>query len=92
MNRTLSEAASVLGIKPSALRSQLRELGVLLKDGTLAAPHIGAGHLFMDPRSRWNPTLGTYSHYAVVMVTEPGMAYLAKRLGIAITCTKDRAA
>lgn len=92
MNRNLNQAAAVLGIKPRDLRTQLRERGVLLHDGTLAAKHIGKGHLFMDPRSRWNPAIGTYSHYAVVMATEPGIAWLAQQLGITITCTKDRAA
>lgn len=44
----------------------------------------------MDPRSRWNPRLGQYTHYSVVMVTEAGISYLAKRLGVSITVTQHK--
>lgn len=90
MNRDLKAAAAVLGIRERDLRNHLRATGVLYPDGTLAAPYVGRGHLFMDPRSRWNPRLNAYTHYAVVMVTEAGIDWLAKRLGISITCTRDK--
>ena len=92
MNRTLDQAAHVLGLKPRDLRQRLRETRVLASDGTLAAPYVGRGHLYRDPRARWNRTLNTYSHYAVVMVTERGMAWLARRLGVAITITSEAGA
>lgn len=91
MNRTLDQAAAVLGIKPRALRKQLRELGVLNQLGELACKHRDKGQLYMDPRSRWNPAIRTYSHYAVVMATEQGIGWLAQQLGITVT-NKDQAA
>ena len=91
MNRTLDEAAAVLGIKPHALRKQLRELGVLTQMGELACKYRDKGHLYIDPRKRWNPSIGKYSHYAVVMATEQGMGWLAQQLGINVT-QKDAAA
>ena len=94
MNRDIRQAAAVLGIGEHALRDHLRQHQDVNRDGTLAAKHIGRGHLFMDPRSRWNPKIGKYAHYSVLMVTEDGIAWLAKRLGIAITVTlhKDNVA
>ncbi|MDG9855634.1 phage antirepressor KilAC domain-containing protein [Pseudomonas nitroreducens] len=90
MNRNIREAATVLGLGEHALRAHLRADKSLNKDGTLAAQHIGKGHLFMDPRSRWNPKLQQYMHYSVVMVTEAGIDWLAKRLGISITVTQHK--
>lgn len=90
MNRNLTQAAAVLGIKPRALRMQLRERGVITADGTLAAPYVGKGHLYMDPRSRWNPSINTYSHYAVLMATERGIGWLAELLGITVTVTRQQ--
>lgn len=93
MNRTLDQAAAVLGIKPRTLRQQLRQLGVLNQAGELACQYIGRGHLFIDTRSRWNPSIRTYCHYGVVMATEAGISWLAKKLGIQITnMSKDAAA
>ncbi|MDP3848601.1 MAG: hypothetical protein Q8R10_19455 [Pseudomonas sp.] len=91
MNRTLDEAAAVLGIKPRALRKQLRGLGVLTQLGELACKYRDKGHLYIDPRSRWNPSIRQYSHYAVVMSTEQGLGWLAQQLGINVT-NKDAAA
>jgi hypothetical protein len=91
MNRTLDETAAVLGLKPRKLREQLRSLRVLTQSGDLASHHRGGGNLFSDPRSVQIGTTNRYKHYAVVMVTEAGVPWLAKKLGIAIT-HKDAAA
>ena len=90
MNRTIREAATVLDLGERTLRDRLRADKTLNKDGTLAAQHIGKGYLFMDPRSRWNPKLQQYVHYSVLMVTEAGIGWLAKRLGISITVTQHK--
>lgn len=90
MNRTIREAAAVLGLGERALRTRLRTEKVLNQDGTLAAQHIGKGHLFMDPRAHWNEKTGRYRHYSVVMVTEAGIDWLARRLGISITVTQHK--
>ena len=92
MNRTLDQAAAVLGIKPRNLRQRLRQLGILNHAGELACKYIGQGHLFIDTRSRWNPSINTYSHYGVVMCTEPGIGWLAKKLGIQVTNMSKEAA
>lgn len=84
MNRTLNEAAQVLGISENALRAFLREKGHLNKDGTLAARHIGGGNLFMEPRATLPSHLGFRKHYAVLKVTEKGIDWLAKQMGIEI--------
>lgn len=84
MNRTLDQAAAVLGQRPRAFRQQLRQHGVLTKHGQLACQHIGKGNLFIDTRSRWNPNIQAYSHYGVVMATESGISWLAKLLGIQV--------
>lgn len=91
MNRTLDQTAALLGLKPRAFRTRLRELGVLTSTGDLASTYRDRGHLFSDPRSRWNPTLRNYTHYAVVMVKESGVEWIAKKLNITIT-NKDAAA
>lgn len=91
MNRTLDQTAALLGLKPRAFRTRLRELGVLTSTGDLTSAHRDRGHLFSDPRSRWNPTLRNYTHYAVVMVKESGVEWIAKKLNITIT-KKDAAA
>ncbi|MGK8439041.1 hypothetical protein ACRS3X_17220 [Ectopseudomonas hydrolytica] len=94
MNRTVKEAAQVLGIAESRLRAHLRSINALNRDGTLAARHIGGGKLFMDPRVTEPKRLGIRKHYAVLMVTEAGIDWLAKQLGIEITevPAKDSAA
>ena len=94
MNRTVKEAAQVLGIAESQLRAHLRAINALNRDGTLAARHIGGGKLFMDPRVTEPKRLGIRKHYAVLMVTEAGIDWLAKQLGIDITevPAKDSAA
>lgn len=91
MNRTLDQTAALLGLKPRAFRTRLRELGVLNSSGDLASAHRERGYLFSDPRSRWNPTLHNYAHYSVVLVKEVGVEWIAKKLDIAIT-KKDAAA
>lgn len=83
MHRTIREAAQVLGVAESALREHLRKTKALNHDGTLAARHIGGGKLFMDPRVA-NPKPGFRKHYAVLMVTEAGIDWLAKQMGIEI--------
>jgi phage antirepressor YoqD-like protein len=93
MNRTLDETAAMLDLKPRKFREQLRALRVLTQSGDLATQHHDRGYLFSDPRSRWNNNIRGYSHYAVVMVTEGGVDWLAKQLGIGIkTYNKDAAA
>lgn len=84
MNRTLNQAAQVLGIRESALRAWLREQGHLNKDGTLASRHIGGGNLFMEPRVTEPKNLGHRKHYVVLKVTEAGIDWLAKQMCIAI--------
>jgi hypothetical protein len=84
MNRTLNQAAQVLGIRETALRAWLRDQGHLNKDGTLAAKHVGAGNLFMEPRVTQPKQLGYRKHYAVLMVTERGIDWLAAQMGIEI--------
>lgn len=84
MNRTLNQAAQVLGIRETALRAWLRDQGHLNKDGTLAAKHIGGGKLFMEPRVTQPKQLGHRKHYAVLMVTERGIDWLAAQMGIEI--------
>ncbi|MNN40872.1 hypothetical protein D3C81_1549610 [compost metagenome] len=91
MNRTLDQTAAVLGLKPRAFRTRLRELGILNSSNDLASQYRDQGRLFSDPRVRWNPTIGQPVHYAVVMVKEDGVDWLAKKLGITIT-NKDAAA
>ncbi|RMO12223.1 hypothetical protein ALQ47_00241 [Pseudomonas cichorii] len=92
MNRNLDATAAVLGIKPRALRKRLRELGILTHTGDLASKYRDQGYLYSDPRSRYNEAIRAYSHYAVVMVKEAGIPWLAKQLGITINEKKDTAA
>lgn len=84
MNRTLTEAAQVLGVRPTAVRAFLREKGHLNKDGSLAARHINGGNLYMEARATQPKHLGYRKHYAVVKVTEQGIDWLAKQMGIEI--------
>ncbi|QIQ74197.1 hypothetical protein ALP74_01328 [Pseudomonas coronafaciens pv. garcae] len=91
MNRTLDATATILGIKPRTFRAKLREIGVLTQAGELAPKHRDQGYLYVDSRSRWNKNIHAYSHYAVVMVKETGVTWLADQLGIT-TMKKDAAA
>ena len=91
MNRTLDETAAVLGLKPRAFRTRLRELGILNSSGDLASQHRDRGYLFSDPRTTLIPSLNKCRHYSVVMVKDDGVTWLAKKLGITIT-HKDAAA
>ena len=49
MNRTLDQTAAVLGLKPRAFRTRLRELRILANEGDLASHHRDRGYLFSDP-------------------------------------------
>lgn len=91
MNRTLDQTAAVLGLKPRAFRTRLRELRILTTTGDLASHHRDRGHLYSDPRSVQIGKTNRYRHYAVVMVKESGVDWLAKKLNITIT-HKDAAA
>lgn len=90
MNRTLDQAAAVLGIGPRKLRRRLREIGVIDHEGTLAPAYRDKGHLYVDTRQRWNASIGSWTSYGVVMSTERGIEWLAGQLGITIT-RKDAA-
>ncbi|MCY1287528.1 hypothetical protein D9M70_365250 [compost metagenome] len=93
MNRTLDQAAAVLGQKPRAFRKRLRAEGILTQLGELACKHRDKGHLYTDTRQRWNPAIKGWSYYGVVMVTEQGIGWLAQQLGITVTQpNKDAAA
>lgn len=94
MNRDLTAAAAVLGITRNRLRDQLRAQGVLNHKGELISSPRIEGRLFTDTRSRWNPSIGRYTHYGVVMATEAGIGWLAELLDITVTITqhKDAAA
>lgn len=93
MNRDLDQAAALLGIKPRRFRQQLRDLGVLTTAGELASKHRDKGTFYVDARSRWHPKFQRYVHYGVVMVSEPGITWLTKELGISVTqYNKDAAA
>ena len=91
MNRTLDQTAAVLGLKPRAFRTRLRELRILTNEGDLASHHRDRGYLFSDPRSIQIGKSNQHRHYAVVMVKEEGIEWLAKKLGIIIN-KKDAAA
>lgn len=84
MNRTLDQTAALFGIKPRSFRKALREIRILTSTGDLASQYRTSGHLFSDPRSV-QVAPNRLKHYAVVMVTENGVQWLAKKLGIAIT-------
>lgn len=90
-NRTLDETAALLGLKPRAFRTRLRELGILNSSGDLASRYRDRGYLFSDPRITLIPPHHKPRHYSVVMVKEDGVDWLAKKLGITIT-KKDAAA
>lgn len=93
MNRTLNATAALLGLKPRTFRKRLREIGILTQSGELASKHRDRGYLYVDARSRWNPSINTFSHYSVVIVKEKGVAWLAKQLGIEVTQqSKDKVA
>lgn len=87
MNRTIRQAALVLGIAEPALRKHLRDTKAVNRDGTLAARHHNGGKLFMEPRvTQVKPAnrAPITKHYAVLMVTEAGIDWLAAQMGIEI--------
>lgn len=81
MNRTLDETAALLGIKPRTFRKRLRELRILTSAGELASPYRDGDYLYSDTRSFYNAAIHQYQAYAVVMVKEPGVQFLAQKLG-----------
>lgn len=91
MNRTLDQTAALLGLKARTFRSNLRDLRILMRNGDLSSHHRDGGYLFSDPRSVQIGNTRRLKHYAVVMVTEAGVQWLAKKLEIVIT-DKDAAA
>ena len=80
MNRDLKQAAAVLGMGPRKLRDQLRERGIINHQGELACRYRDKGHLYIETRSRWNKSINGWTHYAAVMATEAGIAWLAEQL------------
>lgn len=80
MHRNVDQAAAVLGLKPSTLRQRLRELGVLNQMGELACKYREGPYFFVETRQRWNPHFNSYAYYGVVMVTEAGVGWLARKL------------
>jgi hypothetical protein len=90
MNRNLKATAAVLGIRERELRAKLRELKLIANDGTLLKSDRIEGRVFLDTRSRWNPTLRMYQHYGVIMTTEAGVSWLAEKLGITVTTTRKK--
>ena len=91
MNRTLDQAAAVLGIGPRKLRKRLRDMGVIDHQGALACAYRDKGLLYTDTRQRWNPAIGSWVSYGVIMATERGVEWLAVKLGITVA-KKERAA
>ncbi|MDT4806977.1 hypothetical protein FQZ97_398170 [compost metagenome] len=84
MHRDPDATAALLGQRPRKFRQRLRALGILTQSGELACKHREGGYLFTRTKSRWNRNIGAWTHYGVVMVTEKGVAWLAKQLGIQI--------
>lgn len=84
MHRDVNQAAAVLGLKPGHLRKKLRELGVISQMGELASKHREGPNFFVQTRQRWNPNINSYVYYGVVMVTEAGIGWLARRLAIEV--------
>lgn len=91
MNRTLDQTAALLGLKPRTFRTRLRELRILTNDGDLASHHRDRGYLFSDPRSVQIGNTNRYRHYAVVIVKDEGVVWIARKLNITFT-HKDAAA
>ncbi|MFT0212860.1 hypothetical protein VQ643_09615 [Pseudomonas sp. F1_0610] len=84
MHRDVNSAAAVLGLKPSVLRKKLRELGVISNNNELQCKFRGSPYFFTDTRQRWNEYIQAYSYYGVIMVTEKGIAWIAKKMIINI--------
>lgn len=87
MSHDLNYAAAILNTGPHRLRKQLRTLGVLTAQGELAPAHRGGKLFAVDTRQRWSEHFRRYIHYGVIQVTDDGIAWLAKQLGIRITTT-----
>lgn len=84
MHRNLDQVAAVLGVKPGQLRKKLREMGVINPAGELACKHRGGPNFFVQVRQRWNPCINGYVYYGVVMATEAGVGWLARKLGLEV--------
>lgn len=84
MSHDIPSAAAILGIGPRKLRNFLHEVGVTAPDGSLTTAHRGAGRFEVSTRAWWSYSLQKNVHYAVVVVTEAGIAWLANKLGIPV--------
>lgn len=84
MHRDINQAAALLSLKPHHLRKKLRDIGVLTQIGELHCRHRQGTNFFVQTRSRWNPSIQSYSHYGVVMITENGIAWVAQQMAIQI--------
>lgn len=84
MHRDINQAAALLGLKSNHLRKKMRDIGVLTQIGELHCKHREGKNFFVQPRSRWNTSIQSYSHYGVVMITENGIAWIAQQLAIQI--------
>ncbi len=81
MNRDLTTAAATLGVGPRRLRQKLRDMGVITKSGDLACAYRSGPRFVVETRQRWNDTLSQWVHYPIILVTEPGIEWLASTLG-----------
>lgn len=87
MSRDINATAALLGIGPHKLRAHLKEWGALTKDGELSSTERARHRFTVDSRQRWSAQVGRYVYYAVVMVTDEGVAWLASKLGKAVIIT-----
>lgn len=85
MNRTLKQAAALLGKPQRAIREHLRSIGAIYHDGTVTPRYHGRSLIYCDVRQRWVPQRGQYESYGVLMVTEAGFTWLAGELGVPVT-------
>ena len=90
MNRTVSQAAAILNRPARQLFSELRTLKIINQQRELISSQRQQGRFYTDARARWNPSINSYTHYGVVMITEKGMAWLAEQLNVSVTITKDK--
>lgn len=84
MHRNLAETATLLGMGKLKLRTRLKQLGVLTEDGSIEPKYRERGLLFADQRAYFHHGIQDWRHYSVVMVTERGVDFLARTLGIEV--------
>lgn len=84
MNRSLSETASLLGLRKLTLRQKLITLKLLTPQGEIAPKYRERGLLIADARSYWNTGKNGWKHYSVILVTEKGLDVIAGKLGMEI--------